>query len=888
MDRHTGEGIFARKPPLRVVIVAVLLGACLVSALAISTALASISAGKALELANSLGRPEGESYWSSTLKHSGQIVLKSRILTVKQAGDELTARYVMTVEPSSLLVQDYIAAPINERNDLVTALLGEISVQQNANTWLPIDPWNQSLDFRASSLQVSNNLATISVDSNPIRLDLISYRVTVNPQTSTVKVTGRDELALHSSAVLGDIQGAAIIKTRGLDVSLVRHSGTVNVGMTGQGPAFLEAARVLGGSSLIVVGPALKRISSLAFYFIFLWSVTKVLAPRLQEVEIFRSSLRIIILGFSAMALFGLCVDVAGNQNTPMDYQNYIYSGPLGILMASVFVAWPVFPSGQSRTLMSRHQLARRELEVLLAVICSIIYFAAATFYIHTTLSRALLGSIAGAALYFILRLPAGLVGGRLKGALVATGATIIMLLTTMFWPYALYTTINGDENYVGKWIFLVGALFVVFGVARLISRTIKAFYSMRSQPGGIRRIWIEASLVSFLLVATVPSAVSVSEVFSPQKTGQSALGLFALTDGLMSWTDWAILAGTIPVLVALHRSHSFETTRRLLVALMIIVLFRNDTWLYVPITVGLGFLLIANLNLPRRDGNSSRPLRRNPYSAIRCWQDAAALEQESQILTADTISSRVQKIADGHASVEELGKERWKMREARLGIDSEMRERVRRAQIMRDIALGDRGGSPEPRMAVAGGIIGAILGIPLVTLAFMNYDVIFGDYPILDFMGSQAWSLSYWGMLGALVGYARPILRTSRGMFKVCLLVLVMTTAQLPFQILWGSASDWRLFELWIVQNAAFLVLLVMLLDIYTIVHAGLRVRDWIEVQNWRPFATFGTAALLAVGAAGSAFLVGAAGELSKLVVVSVVAPGSQGTQPPSITGTP
>jgi hypothetical protein len=174
------------------------------------------------------------------------------------------------------------------------------------------------------------------------------------------------------------------------------------------------------------------------------------------------------------------------------------------------------------------------------------------------------------------------------------------------------------------------------------------------------------------------------------------------------------------------------------------------------------------------------------------------------------------------------------------------------------------------------GFVLGALIGAPFVLLDVISSSADSqwtGTYPGLQFLGTAAWTLGSWASIGAFVGLFAPHLRGAHGLQKGAILAVAGLLPALWADLLWSNRSDWLTAGWFYLRYALFcLVLGVASVDLPAVLRAGLRLRDWPRVHNWRFALTWSSSALVLLSATVAAFLASTATELGKTAVTGLV----------------
>jgi hypothetical protein len=514
--------------------------------------------------------------------------------------------------------------------------------------------------------------------------------------------------------------------------------------------------------------------------------------------------------------------------------------------------------------------------------------------------------------------------------ALVPAGLFAVALAATVAWPVLLYSGFrfakNGDlfVNVIGKWTYLVAGLIVVAGLCVLAARVIGTGpgrwaerlapdWPGRRQPAATtpgRRAgsWLRWQLLGTVQWLRQPAIVAVAAVLiaaiGPALIGQAQVwhahgpGLvpsnIMFFDGLYralpQLLNWLLLGLAIAVLLSIARAPSElggpdaaadrqKAIRAIAVPVIMLLLYGTYggySWLYLPVTLIAGLIIVAVLILP---GDLADRRRRGlaPGAAIRLalgsWRSAdfAAAQQESLASSGDDIRAAL------------LNKGMTSFTGTYRSIDSAQRELARqhdqlqqRAHAFMDAAFDHRGELPDSRRAWHGAVTGALLGIVPAAVLLLKAQPApsWSGYPVLDFLGSTGWTLFLWPVLGWSIGFFLPLIRGQDGIRKA-LWLFTGAAAFLPINLLWYDRSEWQTALIFNLELFSFLLIATVILgDLMTLRAAGMRVSAWVQVHNWRFIVTWSTAVIAATGTAAVTFLTTAATDIGHQTLTELVGP--------------
>jgi hypothetical protein len=690
---------------------------------------------------------------------------------------------------------------------------------------------------------------------------------------SGVRLDGvaKDEADLHRGATLTDI--------------------TVSAGGD-SGLDWLAGLRGLGGVTIPVVDGFFSRLGNLFDYAVLLWALVSIrfALPYSRLAEVSRNIVFTIIAAMGAVAFLAFLIDLGTALFHSLNPRGEAAAGPVALLVAGAGLVWPVacFRTGRDRR--PRHRpLARPYVVWFTCAIYGLVLFEYwvilyAGMHINLlTNVHAFAGTVLVTALVWLLvRKLLGTVG--LAPALVSAGVLIVALGATIIWP-VLYFSSWGPawDNYIahvnvwGKWIFLAVAVLAVLGLGLLVFRAVQALPIARRW-----RITLTLAITVMITAIVLPDAITNAQLAEPHGSSLAPINLIGLFDTLPLLVDWLLLALAIAVAMSLPaKSAARPLARRIVIPIALLLLFWNDKWLYLPVTLIIGLILLSRLVFPRRLAEVM-PYTQTSAEAIdesiASWRQADFVARQRQALTSGTgpLADLIQnENSDYTKRIESLTEIQDQLACERDRLQSNARK-------LEAVAFEQRGWVPDRRTAVSGAVLGAILGVvpSLITILTTKPSVSSSGYPALNFFGGTAWSFLEWIGIGWLVGYSLPIMRGRNGSEKALWLFLTGIGAMLPMQIIWDDSSDWTQTLIWSLELIFFLMLTAIYLCDLRILHrAGKRLTDWFTVQNWHFVVTWSTALLAALGTAMVTFLSTAATDLSNQAFNGTAGPSTSTT---------
>ena len=437
---------------------------------------------------------------------------------------------------------------------------------------------------------------------------------------------------------------------------------------------------------------------------------------------------------------------------------------------------------------------------------------------------------------------------------LVSAGVLGVVLAATIVWPLLYYngwlptgnlTLVNG----LGKWTFLTVAVLAAAGLCVMTFQVVTA-------KAGKARPWQwtwTIAIAAVIRVAVLRDAFANSMVADSHARGVTAVDLLGLFSTQAQLLDWLVLALAVVVAMSLPATPGMRPlARRIAIPIGLMLLYWNDTWLYVPVTFTIGLIMLSRLALPKSMATKLSHLR-TPEQAIKdslgAWRRAEfATEQRTALAANGAEALRDHLISNGK------DKDRYDFESLANAQNDLAEERDRSRSIARARAaeaFDHRGNPPNRRDGAAGALMGTALGIIPTTITLLTTDPSHDTnaYPVLDFFGGTAWTLFFWTGLGWFVGYFLPLIRGRHGSEKALWLLITGIGATLPIAVIWNDSSDWLQTLITNLELCIFLLLVaVYLCDIRVVQAAKRPAADWIPVQNWRFVITWSAAFLAAL----------------------------------------
>jgi hypothetical protein len=889
---------------LRAVAAVVLLGAVLIAAI---DSLAWDAVPAVTHFEDSVLTPPGPSAWEAAA--SKGLTLTSKSLQIAIRGDELTATYTVTAPAGSPLgTRAETDDDPNTGNDLVDNVLGHVTVAEFRYGFTGQNRTPADLTFEPPTLTIAATptshkklIDTLTVRSDQFRLYRSRQQVAVRSPNSTdgtpaplIQVSGPGaEVSVPVQVAVHDSGGGSVdlVPAKGFDGS-APVTFTLSEGRSGQ--SWVEKLRAIGGISIPIAGTTLNRLDNLFVYAVVLWSLAAArrrLAERGTDdggvIEVTQQSVAVIITAFAAVAVIGLAEDVASPLLPPTAYgleAAATAAGPLALLLGGTIMVWPLACWRRNRDQHARGQAAAPAMASGHGVLASRLFrflpwmlslLVTAGYWLFLNGSGINPGSHPdvivgmGAVLLaapLLVRRACG--GSDLATSLVSAGCVAACFAGTLI-PGLLQYPVNP----YGKWTYLIAAVAAVAGLCVLCGRATQVMFRryrerlvatrLKNRPGKVserldRRLRVMSrtaitAVCAAIIVAVIPGAISASGVTGPKTVGLVANDLYQLFDALPQLTDWLVLyLAALAVLLLPAVPGGRAAAREIAIPILMMLLYWNDIWFYLPVTMAAGYFLIRWLLLPARLADASRAAR-SPWAAIRValagWRSAEFAGAQRTALSSGSTDFLKSALLDKEWAKYQEQVDTVDRAQQELGARQDRYQLVARTAARTAFSYA---GSPLHWQAgLIGALTGGILGLIPTAINLSTSPPLFdsGSYPLLTFLGSTAWNLEWVG-IGWFIGYFLPLLRGSTGTGKGMWLFLVAAIAPLPNALVWNDGGDWINALVINLELLVVLVLAVVIIgDIRAVQRAGFRPTDWIRIYNWRFVATWTTALAAAIG---------------------------------------
>jgi hypothetical protein len=837
--------------------------------------------------------PSAVSHWGRVGLAKHQLTLAGRDLDIKIEGDTLTAIYTLTTPAKYTKAAAALIGTQGDAGDaLVSHVLGSVSVGEfrygpTGSIYVRVP-----LTFQRPQLDITARVPTVTVTSNPLRLFLQRQRISINDPVRVIR-GGKDQVRVEATGIrVLTTSGATLSGGTESEADLHRDGRTVNMTISSgnnSGQGWLSGLRGIGGMTIPVADGLFSNLTGLFAYIVFLWALVFI-RKNMRDSRLAvaaRNAIFTVVVALAAVAFLAFMVELGRALfHGPNDQSGAAAAGPIGLLVAGAALVWPVAcfrigpirrpkddrsgicwpgsvwpgmpwgvlwdgalePDGSRRAVFGFGANA-----LILGG-----YWAALLLLANINpFTNLQVLALTGAVALLVPLLVSRLFGtSGLMPWLVSAGVLCVVLSATLVWPLLYYNgwVPNGHMTLVngfGKWAFLTAAVLTVLGLCIMAFQIAKA----KTAEG---RLWPwvwTGGIAAVISVAVLPDAFANSKVADSHATGLTAVDLFGLFSELVAVLDWLVLALAVVVAMSLPATPDARPlARRIALPIGLMLLYWNDTWLYLPVTFTIGLIMLSKLVFPSSLATEPRHLR-TPEQAIKdslaAWRRAEFASEQRTALAASSADALRDHLVNND---KDKDKSRYDFDSLANAQNNLAEERDRSQGIARTCsteAFDHRGNAPSVHDAVIGALIGTVLGIipATITLLTSNPSPDTSGYLVLDFFGGTAWTLFFWSGLGWFIGYFLPLIRGRNGSEKALWLLIAGIGAALPVDAIWNDSNDWAQTLIANLELSVFLLFAtVYLCDLMVLKTAKRRAADWISVQNWRFVITWSTAFLAAI----------------------------------------
>lgn len=812
------------------------------------------------------------------------------LLSIKNS--QLTAAYTLTAATTSGL-----AKSLNSSHDAATqnnqfaGLIGYIVIAEfdrgfsgHDHTWKP-------LIFGQPQVNVTSKEDQIKVSSYPVELQLNTQLMTVFQKPADMSAD-TDRISIQANGLqISSSSGMTVQSMSANQAAVAPTAGTVSFTVKEPDPknGLLTLLRASGGVFIPIFNNLLSGLGTYLIYLLLLLGL--VLAAQKSRdnrvIPASRDVLFIIIAALITSYILELMTEIDERIHV-----SYIRSqvGPIGLLIAGVFVIWPTacVAARPGRDAPNKQAQQKFYLLTSLSLTAELAAFWIAVYTGWHVNPLAHPASLAAAAVAgcLTLVLTVEILPGTSMAAtgLTAAAGLAILLAASVLAPMLSETTFNGDHfhephvNLAGKLIYLAAAIMLFGGLAVLSYRIVQSKVDDRLRR---RLTWFAITLL--IGISIIPNTVENSEIAAPHTQGPGVSAFFGLIFSLPQLLNWLLLALAITAVMSLkEKPYEWLVARYLAIPIALLLIYQNFTWLYIPVTLIIGTVTVATVLLPcgltaEKRRRTEPALKQALDGAINAWRRAAIAADQSQRL-----SAYAAKAAKDPRKTDLVGyQEAFESLAARQDfLSAEQARQQATAHTLKTEAFCRHGLPPDRKTAKQATLLGALFGIVPAVINIITRQSFPTDNPyfFLQFFGGAAWGIFIWPLLGWFIGYFAPIIRGRSGTLKAVWIILTYLIGTLPMDIIWNTTEAWLNFLVNLSVFSSFIMLsCVIVCEIMTLKAAGMEISDWIKVHNWRFIITWSAAVLATLGTAAVTFLSTAATDLSHQTVTVVTGSSSE-----------
>ena len=831
-------------------------------------------------------------------------------LQLRLTGDQAHAQYSLTAPSHSKLIAQVMSyAAVAGSNSLAVNFLGNVQMSDSPYEFGHTHYWHR-LQFNRPYVKQVAQQTTVVLPSKVYYFNIDPKLVKVEDPVDTGRGFSRSIDFQGATSQVADVSGATISQLSSSAASLQPIAGRRTVSFSVEGPAadWLDGVRSVGATTF-AVGPAnfLYRLVRYLSYLVLLAALFRLAMsyPGNDAVRLARDAIGAITAAMVAIALLGFAFNITQEfvPSAPSHRNSFYLAGPAGLLLAAALTVWPVVLFRIGRRPPAWAGPKRPAPGMLLPVVVGGVAggVAALTFtlllhYLFAVpISSVVVPVVAcwlvGTAVISILAVLKR--WSRWTVSLVAPFFVAAVLFSAQFAPVLYYggSYIATDPgrvhvNVIGKWLYLI------LPVAILLALVVVAVKMIWTSVHGPWRWWLSVAASSILAAAILPDAISDSQVLSGHQAGKAPFYFFAgnsLIDALPALMSWLFVGLAIGALCSIRESADKRMEiRGVGVAMLLVLLFRvSSSWMYLPVSVVLGYLAIRYVVMPARLAQEGAGRMTPPQAihyALSAWRRAELADNQRQQLTSNSADAlRDVLIKDGPVHYD-------RSFDALLQAQRNLDRRYGRWQnLARDAtvtAFSHQGNLPSKKMAREGFFVGVIWtvvsgAIQLLASAPLAPST---SYPALDFFGGNGGLLFIWPLLGWCVGYFLPFIRGKDGVQKALWFSLPVIAAAVPLQLLWDDTTGWLNVLVYDLELFSFLMVsAVVVSDLLVLRAARMRLKTWVQVHNWRFVVSWSSAVLAALATAAATFLSTAATTVTQQTFTSGT---TQSTSAPTASG--
>jgi hypothetical protein len=483
---------------------------------------------------------------------------------------------------------------------------------------------------------------------------------------------------------------------------------------------------------------------------------------------------------------------------------------------------------------------------------------------------------------------------GRLAGWLVSGAMLAFVLAATIGWQLLYYSEhwdyvySRSEVNVLGKWIYVAASVALAAGLVVVFARA--AWSVLERYRPAWRRI-LTAAISIGIAVAVLSDSITDSGVAAPRAAGLAPVNLLdqsGLFDSVPWLLDWLFVGLVLLLVMQLPSSSDPRPAARVLaVPVALEVFFANWTWLYLPVELALGLVVIKTVALPAGLAGKRPPQSESGdalRTAIAGWQAAEFAGGQRQALMTNSADKLRDLLLTPGSQEYSAAVDAMIAGQQELAAKQDSFRRGARAA--KKDAFSRYGEALSRTGGKTGLITGVLLGLipAAITVGTTSVPADGGSFPVLTFCLTTAWSLGQWAMIGWFTGCFLPLIRGASGAEKAAWTFIAVLIGQLPADLVWNDGQDWiNTLVFWLELVAFLLISTVIIDDLHSLKSADMQLSDWVRVHNWRFVVTWSAAVIAAVGTAAATFLSTAATDLGHQTVTVVTTQSHPAASPTS-----
>ncbi len=565
-------------------------------------------------------------------------VATTRMLEVRVDRDEVAFEYILTAPRSSAVVERALRERLDasEADEFVTTAFGKVELAEfprgltgRGLSWVDVA-------FFKVGVAIAGDVGTVTASSEPIRTYLGNQSLRVQ-QTPAVTARNDRVLVRAQAAQLLNPVGADLVSTSPTNSALSRTPGKPAVFQLVQsGPSrWVVGLRRFGGITIPVVDGLLSRLASTFGHVLLLLALISTTRPLTPAHAAARQLAGLLVGATVYLAVTQLFYDVTLVWVRKHPSDDWLYAVPTGLLLVGCLVIWPYLCL--RKRMSARRTGSRRAVAVGFVTLTTAIGTAlhllvldpdssTASSVLQTLAVLSLVTGVWAALTRLVSR-------GRLRALLVVT-ACGVAVLNSIFWQTTYYTAYDNRVNAAIKWLHLLVVVFVVVGLAIVVGRA--ACWAMAAgQWGAQTSAALRAGPPALVLLACGPGLWNTLELDQVSRPGWGPIAVLDLAAYLPSLVDWLLIIFTLWAVASLPAiaSETRPLAMRCGIALGVIVLFWNQTYLYVPLTFILAYVVLSRLAFA--EGLAARVDTVDLTAVQELWAEVERVENRQKNLSA-------------------------------------------------------------------------------------------------------------------------------------------------------------------------------------------------------------------------------------------------------------